>query len=373
MRHPARLVVLGWLAVAPWLAGAAPLLDAVAAAPASPPLKGDALLQRIGFASCLHQARDQSILDVVDGQPWDLFLFMGDNVYGDAEPPALEALAEAYALQARSPGLNRLRVATPVLATWDDHDYGKNDGGASFAGRASAEVLFHEFWHTPADDPVRDRPGVYQSRIVGPEGRRVQIILLDTRSFRAELKATDSFGAPGRERYVPDATPGLEMLGEAQWRWLEARLREPAELRLLVSSVQVIADGHGWEAWRMLPAERDRLYALIDRIAPEGLLILSGDRHRAGIYRQVSGLPYPLYEVTSSSLNLPIAGAGEEAGPRRLGATFTEENFGALEIDWAQAQLTLMILDRAGQPVRTLRLPLSALRPDPRAERAAGP
>ena len=38
-----------------------------------------------------------------------------------------------------------------------------------------------------------------------------------------------------------------DMLGEEQWRWLGNLLREPADLRLLASSIQVVADGHGWE------------------------------------------------------------------------------------------------------------------------------
>ena len=58
------------------------------------------------------------------------------------------------------------------------------------------------------------------------------------------------------------------MLGEAQWAWLAERLREPADLRLLVSSIQVLAEGHGWERWGNLPAERERLIRLIAETEP---------------------------------------------------------------------------------------------------------
>lgn len=358
---PGRSWLLALLLLAPVLRAEVPA--AVGAAPDSPALPADALLTRIGFASCLHQARPQPILEAVNARPWDLFLMIGDNVYGDAEPPELAALAEAYALQARSPGLNALRASTPVLAVWDDHDYGQNDAGGEFPARARAEELFHAFWHTPADAAERGRPGLYRSRTVGPEGRRVQLIFLDTRSFRSPLVPTDARGEPGRERYLPNEDPEATVLGDEQWAWLEATLQEPAELRLLVSSIQVIADGHGWEAWRLFPKEREKLYALLGRVRPGGVVVLSGDRHRAGVYRYAENLPYPLLEVTSSSLNLPIRNATEEAGPYRLGATFLGENFGEVVVDWEREALALRVLDLEGQAVRELTLPLAALEP----------
>ena len=54
------------------------------------------------------------------------------------------------------------------------------------------------------------------------------------------------------------------MLGDAQWAWLEAALRRPADVRLVVSSVQLAATGHGWECWNMLPRERARFFALVE-------------------------------------------------------------------------------------------------------------
>jgi alkaline phosphatase D len=62
----------------------------------------------------------------------------------------------------------------------------------------------------------------------------------------------------GRERYISD--PAKTMLGEAQWRWLEERFKEPGDLRLIVSSIQVLAEGHGWERWGNLPLEGQRLF-----------------------------------------------------------------------------------------------------------------
>lgn len=332
----------------------------LAAAPASPALAEDVVLERIAFGSCLHQARPQDILGPLLADAPDLMLFLGDNVYGDVSGPELTELREAYALQATSAPLNALRARVPVLATWDDHDYGLNDAGADFPHAAEARRMFVDFWDLEEAD-LADEEGVYQSRIAGPPGRRVQIILLDTRSFRSSLLPTDARGAPGRERYLPDPDPAKTMLGEEQWRWLEAELAKPADLRLLVTSIQLIADGHGWEAWRTMPLERTRLYETLRASGARGLLVLSGDRHRAGIYRHDAAVDYPLYEVTSSALNLPIPGIGEEAGPLRLGETYTDANYGRIDVDWEAGRVWMQLLDGTGRVVRAQDVALGSL------------
>jgi alkaline phosphatase D len=113
----------------------------------------------------------------------------------------------------------------------------------------------------------------------------VQVILLDTRTFRSPLRPTDERHAPGKENYVPDASPDKTMLGAAQWRWLEEVLEEPADLRLIGSSIQVAADGHGYERWGNLPGERDRLYELLAQASSTPTAIISGDRHFAAFYK----------------------------------------------------------------------------------------
>jgi alkaline phosphatase D len=309
-----------------------------------------AILSRIAFASCLDQDRPLEILDRLRAEDPDLLLMLGDNVYGDSDDPELVPLRAAYARLARSEPFRDLRAAVPILATWDDHDYGRNDAGAGFEGRAASEVLFDAFWSIDPERAAAGRPGVHDAFVFGPEGRRVQILLLDTRSFRSPLTPSDERGAPGRERYVPEPDPARTMLGEAQWDWLRARLREPAELRVLVSSIQVLADGHGWEAWRTLPLERQRLLDLL-AAADGDSLILSGDRHRAGLYRKEIAEGVTLREATSSSLNRPIPGMSEEAGPQRIGPPFTGPNYGMLEVDWEAGVLRVEVRAADGEPV----------------------
>ena len=335
--------------------------DSSAGAGEAPALSADRALTRIAFGSCADQRLPQPIWDTVVAAEPDLFLFLGDNVYGDVSSGALDELRDAYARLSRVPGFRRLRATTPLMAIWDDHDYGVNDGGADFPHRGASEALFLRFWEVPPTAPRARREGLYEAAVFGPPGRRVQVILLDTRWFRSPLAPTDERNARGREHYRPDPDPTKTMLGPAQWDWFEARLGEPAELRLLVSSVQVLADGHGYERWGNLPAERRRLVELIAKTGANGVVLLSGDRHFGALYRRTGGTPYPLHEVTSSSLNRPSRRA-RESGPHQIGAAYGAENFGLVRIDWERGRIALELRALDGSAARRLRVDLDTLR-----------
>lgn len=321
-----------------------------------------AALTRIAFGSCAHQMKVQPIWDAIFAYRPELFVMLGDNVYGDNDLTGeLDTLKSAYDFAKTLPPFQRLRAEIPHLAIWDDHDYGQNDGGANYRLKAESKQLFLDFWDIPAADPRRRRDGLYHSVTYGPEGRRVQVILLDTRYFRSPLKrATQRVAGGGR--YVPDDDPAKTMLGEAQWAWLETELRNPADLRVIASSVQVVADGHGWERWGNFPRERQRLYDLVARTKASGVVFISGDRHIGGLYAESAGTPYRLVDATSSGINQFWAG-NDEPGPNRLGKTYDGPNFGTIAIDWAERALTVSIADVAGKPVRSVSLRLDELRP----------
>lgn len=314
-------------------------------------------LNRIIFASCAQQNEDQSMWNRVAAENGDLILYIGDNVYGDvrSNDPALPELKAAYMRLAMSEPFARVRAGAPMLTTWDDHDYGLNDAGGDYRFKETSEKLYEFVWDVK--DERSERPGVYGAWIIGGEGRRVQVIMLDTRYFRSPLKPTDETGARGKERYVPDADPAKTMLGEAQWRWLAEELNKPADLRLLVSSIQVMSEGHGWEAWRTMPAERQKLYDVIRASGAKNLMILSGDRHSAALYERRDAVGYPLFEATSSSINLPAsvwrAQSGEtwvEQDPNRLGAMIYDANYGVIDIDWAAKTASFEIRGADGAP-----------------------
>jgi alkaline phosphatase D len=319
-------------------------------------------LTRIAFGSCSHQNKPQPIWDAVLAYRPELFIFTGDNVYGDVTSAAMTELRQAYAAAAKVEGIAALRERVPVLATWDDHDYGQNDGGADFAHKEEAKELFLDFWGIADDDPRARRPGIHHAATFGPPGQEIQVILLDTRSFRSALRPTDQRGALGKEAYLPDPDPAKTMLGEAQWAWLRAQLEQPATLRLVVSSVQVLAEKHGFERWGNLPLERQRLLDLIAETGAGGVVLVSGDRHIGALYRLREAVPYDLYEITSSGLNMAYA-HNRDIGPLRLGEVYGQDNFGTIDIDWQAGEVTLSVRGMDGLAERRATIPIAALSP----------
>ena len=318
-------------------------------------------LTRIAFGSCADQNHQQPIWGRIFAYDPELFIFAGDNVYGDDRSGTLKELRGAYARAGKNPAISRLRATRPVLATWDDHDFGLNDAGRDFANKWVSQELFLTHWGVAEDDPRRRRDGVYHEVTFGPEGRRVQVILLDTRFFRSSLLVTDERGVAGKEHYMPDSDPSKTMLGEAQWAWLREQLLKPAELRLIVSSIQVLAQGHGFERWGNFPRERQKLLGLVKETEANGAIFLSGDRHVGALYRQADGAPYDLHEITSSGINRSYRRA-DEPGPLRLGDVYRRENFGSIDIDWPAGVVTLAVRDINGRQVRRISISISSLR-----------
>ena len=330
-------------------------------------------LSRIAFGSCAKQDRPQPIWDAIIKANPQLFLMIGDNIYGDTED--MKLLKAKYEMLGSKPGFARLRKICPIMATWDDHDYGVNDGGREYPKRVESQKVFLDFFGEPKDSPRRKRKGIYDAKIIGPAGKRVQIILLDTRYFRSKLTK----GAPKRETgegltgpYVPDRSDAATVLGEAQWKWLEEQLRKPAEVRIVASSIQLIANDHWWEKWGNFPRERLRFFRLLQKTKANGVVVISGDRHKAEISRiPLKGL-YPVYDITSSSLNAP-SGNRTKLGVRfrnevnryRVGLMYFDTNFGMLTIDWKKADpvLRMQVCDEKGNVVLQHRLRLSRLQP----------
>ena len=307
----------------------------------------------IGFGSCLTQERSMPIFNTIKAENYDLFLMLGDNVYGDSEREDLLELREAYDKQRQN--FDSFNFNFPFEAIWDDHDYGLNDAGKEYAYKEDAEQLFLDFWNIPEDDIRRTRPGLYFEWIESIDGVTVQMLFLDTRFFRDGLLPTDERGAPGKERYLPQTDTSTSMLGDVQWNWLEQKMATEVDHRIIVSSIQFLAMGHGWEAWKTMPHERQRLIDLIDQSSSDSVLFISGDRHRGGLYQLTSASGKNIVEMTSSSLNLSFTN-DEEAGPLRVGPTFVQENYGEMLLNKMTSKLTVNLKDNQGNIIQSVDL-----------------
>ena len=330
-------------------------------APEGLPLPGsDTVITKVLLGSCLDEEKGPSkALMSLPGENADLFLMVGDNVYGDRDGRAytnnqadLDELKESFADLALREDFIKVRKSVPMMVSWDDHDYGANDSGKEFPFRGLAERIHEVFWGLDGQD-VGQWPGTYYARTFGPEGQRTQVIMLDTRFFRSGLTPTDEWGVKGKERYIPAPDGSMQdMLGSVQWTWLENQLRQPADIRLIASSIQVMPTAHGFEAWSTMPEERQRLFDMIEKTNATGVVFLSGDRHTAFVYEEDGILPYTANELTSSSLNVSFQSESSEVDVRQVGAGFAPENYGTVEIDWAARTLQLKIKDNEGATVR---------------------
>jgi len=322
-------------------------------------------ISRIAFGSCASQERPQPIWEAVIAARPELFLFLGDNIYGDTDNT--EILKQKYAQLGAVPGFQKLIKTCPILATWDDHDYGTDDAGAEFRNKAASQRVFLDFFNEPANSPRRKREGVYSAVTMGPPGRRTQIILLDTRYFRSPLKKSGS-------TYTPNSEPGVTILGEEQWKWLEEQLQQPAELRLIGSSIQVVADDHPFEKWSNFPAERARLFKLLRDTKVNGVVLLSGDRHLAEISQMDANLGYPLFDVTSSGLNMGNRRwRAPELNKHRIATMPSGDNFGLIVVNWeiTPPSVRLQIRDIGGEVTIQQKFDLPLLTPSAPSEAVA--
>ena len=317
---------------------------------------------RVVFGSCIQQDQPVPLLQsMADTRP-QLTLLLGDNIYADTNDR--EVMLQKYNTLRSLAAFQRLQSAAPMLAVWDDHDFGVNDGGSDYALREQSQQLFQDFFGIPQNSPLRQQQGVYSAQTFGPPGQRVQVILLDARYHRTALRTGPRrTGGP----YYPSTTPGETMLGAAQWKWLEECLREPAEVRLIGCGIQIIADSAGQETWANMPAERERLFDLFRQTSAAGVILLSGDRHWAelSVERKLTG--YPVYELTSSSLNQKHPRGTPTVNTKRaVPTTWHEENFGQIDVNWTSDDpvITLQIIASNGSVPLATQLKLSQLQPD---------
>lgn len=328
-------------------------------AAASPVLAATATFDA-AFGSCLRQWKPQPVWQgILSTQP-DLFILLGDNVYADAGPyrhrPEPQRISEAYEELSDSPGYRRLREAVPLLAIWDDHDYGANNAGSEYPFQLESKAAFLKFFDVPPDAPMRRRAGIYRAERLETQVGVVQVLLLDTRSFRSPLVYGEPDAACPSTRILPNRDPKATLLGEDQWSWLFRHLAEPADLRIVASSIQVIPDAHCFEKWANFPLERERLLGALGSASGGPVVVLSGDRHLG----EISRIDLPgggmVYEVTASGLNSAGAGKGEVNRFRALRDNVRIDHFGKLRAHKGAGGLrvTLELRDVAGDVIQSV-------------------
>ena len=297
----------------------------------------------MGFGSCITEKRDQPIWKAIEKENINEFFFMGDNVYGDSKDGLLKEMEISYLKQKDM--FPEWLYTKKLNAIWDDHDYGKNDGGAEYPLKEQAQRLFLEFWNVDKDDARYSQKGIYFNEEKVILNNKINLIALDTRYHRSSLDQED-------KPYYPTTDETKTMLGKDQWKWFEEILKIESDIILIVSSIQVLPTNHIFEKWHNFPHERSRLLGLL-KFTNKPVIILSGDRHKAGLYEKDN-----IIEMTSSSLNKPISRPlsmiwdifSKESDELLIRDMYYRENYGLLKI-LPNKKMIIQLKDMEGKEI----------------------
>lgn len=302
----------------------------------------------IAFGSCAHEDNPLPIFDVVVEHNPDLFVFLGDNIYGDTRN--MDTLRAKYQRLAAKPTFQNLKTHVPIIATWDDHDYGENDAGAYYPMKAESKEIFLDFFEEPEQSARRQHPGIYASYSYNVSGKSVQVILVDVRSFRSNLRKQKRRLVKDARYfykldYGPHTSPDSTLLGDVQWAWLEGELSKPADVRIIGSGTQFGIEYNGYEAWANFPHEQQRMLNLISKTRANGVLFITGDVHYAEISKLTSPDLYPIYDITASGLSSTWKFATPNTN--RIEGPVMDNHFGLVTIDFGPADpaITLEVWD----------------------------
>ncbi len=277
----------------------------------------------VAFGSCNNHKKTQSFWkSILDYHP-NYWFWGGDNVYADTDN--MDKLHKIYHDLKQDSFYATFAKETTILGTWDDHDYGLNDGGAEFSKKKESKIEFMRFMNF--DDTISqsltNHPGIYYATTIKQKNLTIKAIFLDSRTFRSPLKQSTI----KNQRY--DATDSGTMLGSEQWDWLQNELvDDDVDLFILSSSIQVISEEHGYEKWANFPREKEKLLRLI---SDKPVIILSGDRH-IGEFSLVPHAYFPLYDITASGLTHTWSINNFEPNRYRIGSYHAVLNFGLLNI-----------------------------------------
>lgn len=304
----------------------------------------------IAFGSCNKLAIDNLLWDDIAVPHPDLWIWGGDIIYADTDD--ITKIEAKYKALKKVKGYNKLRKKTPVIGTWDDHDYGLNDGGREFSIKEQSQQAFLDFMDVPSDHPRRNREGVYATHNYDLGENSIKVIVLDTRYFRTSLvKDTVS-----DKRYLPNVYGEGTLLGSEQWKWLEEQLgSSSANFNLIVSSIQFLSDSHGFESWANFPHEVEKLKSVIGSSGARGVMILSGDRHISEFSKTtLEGINYPLIDFTSSGLTHAYTSFSGEDNPYRVGEVVAKESFGLIKLNLLSGEAVLEIIGDNGKVLESL-------------------
>ncbi|MDG2223310.1 MAG: alkaline phosphatase D family protein [Rubripirellula sp.] len=217
----------------------------------------------VGFVSCV-DIEPNGIWSDMNALNLDAVCLMGDTPYIDTAQLSVVRSRHRQLLQVAD--LATLATHTPTYGTWDDHDFGRNNGNGRNmrSGKVATRQGFIEY--RAHDQFGNGREGVYHKVDLG----LIEVFLLDPRYFsQTEPSPVD-----------PSQTT---CFGKEQWNWLLEGIRSSK------APFKVLAAGSIWEDKKNSETddmftywyERDALLDIVKREGISGVVLLGGDIHVA--------------------------------------------------------------------------------------------
>jgi alkaline phosphatase D len=281
------------------------------------PVEGKPAKFQIVFGGCAGYAYwNERIWDTIKVYNPLAFLWMGDNVYINM-PDYTKVLHHYtyYRRQSRSE-FRGLVSTTSNYAIWDDHDAGTDDvwlGPYKEKPGWKMSLLenFKQNWINPFYG-TDDWPGTYFNFTIGD----VEFFMLDVRFYRTN---------PFEEKPT--------MLGPAQKAWLLGALKNSkAKFKVIASGVPWAFDAKAdsKDTWNGFQEERKEIFDFLAESKINGVLLLSGDRHRTDIRKIDRENAYTLYDWENCRLT------NTHVAPIEPGAIFAyneKQLFGIIKFD----------------------------------------
>ncbi len=254
-------------------------------------------------------------------------VWVGDNVYADTETDPQHIQRQLEVLENKE-GYKQLREVSKFRVTWDDHDFGLNDAGKHYVLKEQSKQIHRKFWRLEDEIPA-EQDGIYYAKLdTQPNGKVIQFIMLDGRSNRDNpLK------------------PLADAYGENQWKWLDAQLRQPADVRFIVNGYQMLLKRPtSWEALVKIGRSRKRLFNLIKETGAEKVLFITGDQHYVEVLRSPKVLNYYTFEIMAAGIN--NVERPRLAKNRYMQPCVSEQKAPVIEVHWAaEPYLHLKVYD----------------------------
>lgn len=273
-------------------------------------------LSRISFGSCNDQTDEQPLWADLLRQKPDLWIWGGDNIYADWM--AGGSIEKSYAFQNKQPLYAAFKKQTPMIGTWDDHDFSHDNANGNFEGKIASQQQHLDFLEVPQDSFLRKQEGVYSSHEFGEEAHKIKILLLDNRYFK-------------------NLDPEYPLLGKTQWNWLEKELlSSTAKMHLIVTGLPVLSPLIPYtEEWGET-SELNRMLELLKKTKPKGVVFLTGDKHFSSIYQRWGHL-----EFMSSGMTHVASKKTWYYLSRQYPTTYFGLSYGQIDIKWSEETPTI--------------------------------